>query len=229
MNTSPPADALRIILVDDDRTLSLYHAALLEDAGFAVRHALKPSLALEMFSGFDPDLLIVDFHLPEMTGPEFASRVRDSLAGEEAAILLITADEHRDTLVDALNQGISSFLYKPLNAEIFIAISRSLAGNSRKLKDSKRRLLEMNQALAEREMRYRQMFEGNALSPTCTIPTPAASWTPMLRPWRFGGIRGRSCARCPWQPSTWRRPTFARKGSARSRKAPLGVSSGANG
>ena len=131
-----PNQPLRILLVDDDRVLSKYHAAILENAGFSVHHSIRPSEALAAFPEIDPDLLIVDYHMPEMTGPELVKRIRATEAGKLTVALLITADHHSGTIAEALRQGVSSFLMKPLDQELFPIVCQSLASSARTIKEN---------------------------------------------------------------------------------------------
>ena len=149
-----------VLLVDDDRVLSLYHQALLEKAGFSVRTALTPSDALRALAqGVDPDLVIVDYHLPEMTGPALAQRIRGLPHGEEIGVLLITADERTSTLHHALRQGVSSYLKKPLDAELFCQVCETLANTARQIKTAR---LSLQNALAELEI-HQQAINQHAI------------------------------------------------------------------
>ncbi|MCX7627584.1 MAG: PAS domain S-box protein [Methylophilaceae bacterium] len=138
-----PSESLRALLVDDDLVLSKYHAALLEEAGFTVQHVSRPSEALGIFHAFDPDILVVDYHLPEMTGPELAARIRETESGKRTAILLITADERSHIMAEAMRRGVTGFLKKPLDQELFPEVCRSMANNAHALKDSASRLLRL--------------------------------------------------------------------------------------
>lgn len=60
----------RILLVEDDETLSQAIAALLQRAGHEVRQANDGREALKCFQGFQPDLVITDIIMPEVEGLE---------------------------------------------------------------------------------------------------------------------------------------------------------------
>lgn len=108
----------RVLVVDDDsitRTMvskklkSLAHVVEAENG----RHAL---LELERAA---VDLAIVDLAMPVLNGIELISLMREHPRLKHIPIIVLTANQTRDGLEDALRAGATSFLLKPLNWSIF--------------------------------------------------------------------------------------------------------------
>lgn len=134
-DTSAPVEPpLRAVIVDDDRVLGQYHAALLEDEGFFTTVCHGPLDLLNAYSALAPDLLVIDLHLPDMQGDELIRRIREERGDRETAMLLISAEENTEIIGQALRRGATGFFRKPLDAGLFGASAVSLARNACALK-----------------------------------------------------------------------------------------------
>lgn len=92
-----------------------------------------------------PDLVIVDYMMPEMDGIEFIRRLRAVPGREEIPILMITANDDKELRYEALQCGATDFLTKPVDTVEF----RARARNMLTLRASQKRLANRNQELAE--------------------------------------------------------------------------------
>lgn len=118
--------AASILLVDDDQSIRLSAAHLLESWGFAVVTAESAEEALEMLrsTGFQPDVILADYRLREgRTGVE-AIRTMRSYCGREVPAAILTGDTEPELLRDLKASGFA-LLYKPVAA----AKLRALIGN----------------------------------------------------------------------------------------------------
>jgi signal transduction histidine kinase/CheY-like chemotaxis protein len=128
--TAPAAQdrrlAASILLVDDDQSIRLSAAHLLESWGFAVVTAESAEEALEMLrsTGFQPDVILADYRLREgRTGVE-AIRAMRTYCGREVPAAILTGDTEPELLRDLKASGFA-LLYKPVAA----AKLRTLIGN----------------------------------------------------------------------------------------------------
>ncbi len=112
--------ALKVLVVDDD-PVACDHAKLeLEKAGIASDTVLSGAQAVDMVrlhhARRDPyGLILVDLKMPEMDGVEVSRQIR-GIAGNESAIIILTAYRWDDVYDEALQAGVDSFLPKPLFA-----------------------------------------------------------------------------------------------------------------
>jgi len=109
-----------VLIVDDD-SIACEHARLvLGKAGISSEIAESGAEAIEMVklhsARMNPyNLILVDWKMPELDGIETTRRIRE-IAGEDSAIIILTAYQWEDVLEEALQAGVDSFLSKPLFA-----------------------------------------------------------------------------------------------------------------
>lgn len=82
-----------------------------------------------------PDLVIVDYMMPELDGIQFITRLRAVPGREEIPILMITASDDRDVRYEALNIGATDFLNKPVDRiEFSVRVRNMLSLNASRKK-----------------------------------------------------------------------------------------------
>ena len=120
----------RILVVDDEEANVALLLALLEDGGYCnVASTQDARMAAALYRSFRPDLVLLDLHMPHMSGfavMESFAEMRD--ADEFIPILVLTADVNPQARLRALAQGAIDFLTKPLDAlEVMLRIRNLLA------------------------------------------------------------------------------------------------------
>jgi len=127
--TTPGAALARILIVDDEPSISGFLRRGLIFEGYSVDVAEDGRIALDMILDHPPDLLILDLMIPEIDGMEVARRIRaaeDTDVLFRLPILMLTA---RDALVDriaGLDGGADDYLVKPFEFEELLARVRAL-------------------------------------------------------------------------------------------------------
>ena len=109
---------LRILIIDDQRpNLDLVEQLLAREGLNNVLSSTEPLRTLELFNNFEPDLVILDLHMPELDGFAVLEQLNRRIPnGEYLPILVLTADATRDTRLRALALGARDFISKPLDA-----------------------------------------------------------------------------------------------------------------
>jgi diguanylate cyclase (GGDEF)-like protein len=114
-------DEFRVLVVEDDRVSSTLLEKTLSRAGYnvtAVENGLK---ALELFAkGFYP-IMLTDWVMPEMGGPELCQRIRESVTDGYVYIILLTARDSKEDIVAGLKAGADDYLTKPFHPAELIA------------------------------------------------------------------------------------------------------------
>lgn len=114
MSTPKPAQAYRLLAVDDMPDNLFLLQTILESEGFAVDVATSGSAALSKIKASPPDLILLDVMMPGMTGYEVTQRIRQDESLPAMPILLITA--HDETIaLKGLELGASDFISKPID------------------------------------------------------------------------------------------------------------------
>lgn len=118
-----------IAIVDDDSSMQCLLQAALEHAGHQVR--LFPDAHSFLAPGCNPDLgmLVVDWLLPDMQGPELVRAARQHY-GAQLPILFATQRQQERDLVQALEAGADDFMSKPLQLPVFMARVQALLRRS---------------------------------------------------------------------------------------------------
>ncbi len=117
-----------IVLIDDDRAWLKATSELLRSEGFAVETAEDGQRGLELLDRSSPVLVILDVHLPRLDGFEVLREVRQR--GKQVSILMMSAEDQASLVTHALAEGASSFLLKPVAAEVLLRAVRRLVGIS---------------------------------------------------------------------------------------------------
>lgn len=126
--------AYRILAVDDDVLLSEFYQAVLSLAVMQVKTVNDPSLILEALSSFQPDLILMDMHMPGCTGAEVAKLVRMNNTYLDIPIIFLSSDDDLRHQTSAIETGADNFLTKPIDPENLIAIITSRVERSRALR-----------------------------------------------------------------------------------------------
>jgi two-component system NtrC family sensor kinase len=120
----------RILLVEDSRTqaLSLSHA--LEREGWSVDWAMTAEAALDRLNEGSPELIVLDYYLPGISGDELCRRIRMSLQARNIPILMLTMDQSHDAELNGLESGADDFLPKSVDSQVLLARVRALLNKS---------------------------------------------------------------------------------------------------
>jgi DNA-binding response OmpR family regulator len=125
----------RIVVVDDDPTISTAVRELLVPDGFAVDCPPDPRIALVDTIREAPDLVILDVNMPGMTGWEFCAILRRQSATREIPVLFLTGRSEVKDRITAMQLGGSDFLAKPFGAGELRRKVRSLLHKSHAMEE----------------------------------------------------------------------------------------------
>ena len=106
----------KTILVADDETHILHVVSLkLRNAGFKVITARDGQEALEMAQAQHPDLLITDYHMPQLSGLELCQRLKQDARTSDIPAIMLTARGYHLEPRDTEQSGILRMLSKPFS------------------------------------------------------------------------------------------------------------------
>jgi CheY-like chemotaxis protein len=104
----------RVVLVAEDNDLNFeLISAVLDRGGLSVRWARDGQAAVTAAAADDLDLLILDLHLPELSGLDVLKRLRADPLTSDLPVLVLTADAMAGTREEAMAAGASEMLTKP--------------------------------------------------------------------------------------------------------------------
>ena len=116
---------MRLLLIEDEYRLAENIAAALREAGFVVDHAADGTSGSHLAEQDVFDAVILDLMLPEKSGQQV---LRDLRAKKlHTPVLILTAQEGKDSVVELLNQGADDYLAKPFDLGELVARAKALA------------------------------------------------------------------------------------------------------
>jgi two-component system, cell cycle response regulator len=117
--------SLRVLVVDDDKSMRMLIKILLTRAGYEVFEAVDGQQGFEKALEVQPHILITDWMMPEMDGVELTKALRQTKIGRGIYILILTALDAENKLVEAFDAGVDDFMSKPLKERVLGARLRA--------------------------------------------------------------------------------------------------------
>jgi two-component system, OmpR family, response regulator len=114
----------RILVVDDEPSIVDAVATALRYEGYDVQEARTGREALEAVAREEPDLIVLDWMLPDIAGIDVGRRVRER--GFKSAILFLTAKDATENKVEALRAGGDDYVTKPFSLAELVARTQAI-------------------------------------------------------------------------------------------------------
>ena len=111
----------RILIVDDEPAIREMVAVALELADFDVLEAENAQRGHEIIVDERPDLVLLDWMLPSVTGIELARRLKRDETTNEVPIIMLTAKSEEDNKVQGLDVGADDYITKPFSTRELIS------------------------------------------------------------------------------------------------------------
>jgi len=103
------------LLVDDSSVIRKVARRILEDLGFSVAEAEDGVTALDMCRRKMPDMVLLDWQLPEMDGLEFLTSLRRLEGGRQPKVVFCVSEADVAQIAKALRAGADEYLLKPFD------------------------------------------------------------------------------------------------------------------
>lgn len=109
---------MKILIVDDFSTMRRIIKNLLRDLGFQnTAEADDGTTALPILQSGNFDLLITDWNMPGMQGIDLLKHVRADQKLASLPVLMVTAEQKREQIVEAAQAGVNGYVVKPFTAQ----------------------------------------------------------------------------------------------------------------
>ncbi|MFA5950116.1 MAG: response regulator [Hyphomicrobium sp.] len=106
------------LVVDDSAFIRKIAKQILEGMHFEVAEAKDGSQALEHCQRTLPELILLDWNMPIMSGLEFLTKLRKMPRGDEPRVVFCTTENTREKILVALEAGATEYVMKPFDQEI---------------------------------------------------------------------------------------------------------------
>lgn len=112
---------ITVLLVEDDKSILDLLKELLSQAGLAVLTAMDTTQAQALVAQSAPDLIILDWMLPGVSGAEWARRLKRDETYADIPIIMLTARGEEEDKVKGLDMGVDDYVTKPFSPRELIA------------------------------------------------------------------------------------------------------------
>jgi CheY-like chemotaxis protein len=120
-NTPPSTPAATLLIVDDEELNRQMLALRLQRRGYNIALAQNGYQALEIIAQQQPDLVLLDIMMPGLNGMDVLKEVRKTHSMTELPIIMTTALDQSQDVVDALELGANDYVTKPIDFAIVLA------------------------------------------------------------------------------------------------------------
>jgi two-component system chemotaxis response regulator CheY len=124
---------LRALIIDDSRAMRTILSRIVSSLGFEISQAGdgKQGLAVLQNEPALPNLIMVDWNMPEMNGYEFVRAVRANAAYADIKVMMVTTESEISNMSMAMEAGANEYVMKPFTNDVVLDKLRllGLAGN----------------------------------------------------------------------------------------------------
>lgn len=107
-----------VLVVDDDAVSRKKLCRILQRLGISeITEADQGDKALEMLKAKPADLVMADWHMPELTGLELLKAIRAEESIRETLVYLVTVEGRHAQIVEAIQAGATGYIMKPFSQE----------------------------------------------------------------------------------------------------------------
>ncbi len=107
---------MNIMLVDDSRTIRKIQRRTLEQLGHTdIVDAEDGAVAFAKFNEKTPDLMLIDWNMPNMNGLELVKKIRET--NKTIPLIMCTTEAEKSRVLEAIKAGVNNYIVKPFTAE----------------------------------------------------------------------------------------------------------------
>jgi DNA-binding NtrC family response regulator len=115
---------MKVLVVDDDGNTLNETVSALDLSGYEVSGLSHAVEAFELYKSGKFDVVITDYHMPEMTGLDLLKKIKEF--NQDSFIIIITGYAELETAVEAVNNHAYAFFVKPVNLSELIRVLKSI-------------------------------------------------------------------------------------------------------
>jgi DNA-binding response OmpR family regulator len=173
----------RLLVVDDTPENALLLEAMLSPHGYSVTLAYSGTDGLEKVRTVQPDVVLLDILMPDMTGYEVCRRIRSNPLTRLLPVIMLTSSGNQDK-VDSIEAGADDFIARPLDPRELLSRVRSLLrikAYHDAIQAEAAQLAEWNQALEQHfRTQLEQLEEVDRLRRVFSAPIPDSRLVPRV-------------------------------------------------
>ncbi len=129
--TSTTVDPFRVMIVEDDRSQAMFAEAILRGAGMSPKVVAVPEQMMGILEDFDPDLVLMDLHMPGISGASLTVQIREHPRFSDVPVVFLTGEQDPERQMEVLENGADDYILKPVRPRHLIAAVQSRIRRSR--------------------------------------------------------------------------------------------------
>ena len=177
---------MKVLVVDDDPAALLILSSLVENLGFEAIEVSSADEAIAELSRQEVSLVLCDWEMPGMDGPDFCRHIRASQTLERYVyFILVTGRTGQESLIEGLNAGADDFISKPVNQEELrvrlrgavrvIELEQTLDARNLKLEEANEKIEKAYRTVTA-DLRLAADMQFELLPKQQQLPNMAANW-----------------------------------------------------
>lgn len=108
---------MRVMLIDDSRTMRNIQKSILAQLGHTeIEEACDGQDALSKVGAFGPDLILVDWNMPNMDGLTFVKTFRQQ--DKTTPTIMVTTEAEKARVIEAIKAGVNNYVVKPFTPDL---------------------------------------------------------------------------------------------------------------
>lgn len=109
---------MKVLIVDDFATMRRILKNILKQIGFTnISESDNGKSALMELKKKKYNLILCDWNMPEMSGLELLKKMKSDDGLKDTPFIMVTAEAQKDSIIEAVKSGVSSYIVKPFTAE----------------------------------------------------------------------------------------------------------------
>jgi two-component system, cell cycle response regulator len=108
---------MKILVADDDSTSRLIIQTALRNLGHECHTVFDGAQAWDMYRALQPDVVISDWMMPELSGLQLCRKIREHTARNYTYFVMVTNQRGMEVTLEGMNAGVDDYLTKPLDVE----------------------------------------------------------------------------------------------------------------
>lgn len=108
----------KCLIVDDSKIVRRMARRIVEELGLSIAEAEDGQIALTQCKETMPDIILLDWYMPNMTGIEFVKALRKVKGGKKPAVVFCTIENNAESIQEALEAGADEYIMKPFDIDI---------------------------------------------------------------------------------------------------------------
>ena len=108
---------MKVLLIDDSRTMRNIQKSVLSQLGLTqIEEACDGQDALSKVGAFQPELILVDWNMPNMDGLSFVKAYRQ--LNTQTPMIMVTTESEKSRVIEAIKAGVNNYVIKPFTPDL---------------------------------------------------------------------------------------------------------------